>query len=172
MAFYFYFYFVVSVDFYFAVVAIVVAFVDEGLAVAVEGVAVADVLFTQQNGDINYDFTGKLSYSWPASASQTKINRYDDDYQPLLPYGFGLSYGDDNVLADNLAVNIKKSATSLQSITLFESAIKAPWKMMITDTDSFSTMTSSIIENKAVYLRTIDREVQEDARCSSKDGSR
>jgi len=129
-----------------------------------EGAAVADVLFTQQNGDINYDFTGKLSYSWPANASQVKINRFDKDYQPLLPYGFGLSYNDNNVLADNLAVSTKKSTTSLQRITLFESSIKAPWKMMITDTDSSSGMNSSIIENKALYLRTIDREVQEDAR--------
>ena len=129
-----------------------------------EGLAVADVLFAQANGDINYDFTGKLSYSWPASANQTKVNRFDDDYQPLLPYGFGLSYGDDNLLADNLAVDTKTAATSLRSITLFESSIKAPWKMMISDSDSSDAMTSSIIENKAVYLRTIDRDVQEDAR--------
>jgi len=129
-----------------------------------EGLAVADVLFSKENGDANYDFTGKLSYSWPARANQTKVNRFDDNYQPLLPYGFGLTYGDVNVLADNLAVSSKEASTTLQSITLFESSIKAPWKMVIADSDSESAMTSSIIENKAVYLRTIDRDVQEDAR--------
>ena len=129
-----------------------------------EGLAVADVLFTQQNGEINYDFTGKLSYSWPASANQTKVNRFDDDYQPLLPYGFGLSYGDKNLLDDNLAVSTTKKTVNLQSIILFESAIKSPWKMIIADSDSSSVMTSSIIENKAAYLRTIDKDVQEDAR--------
>ena len=129
-----------------------------------EGIAVADVLFSKENGDINYDFTGRLSYSWPASASQATVNRFDKDYQPLLPYGFGLSYGDKNLLADNLEISNKEASTSLQSLTLFESAIKPPWKMMISDSDSSSAMISSVIENKALYLRTIDRNVQEDAR--------
>jgi beta-glucosidase len=129
-----------------------------------EGLAVADVLFSNKNGDVNYDFTGKLSYSWPANANQTKVNRFDVNYQPLLPYGFGLKYGDANVLVDDLAVGVESASTKLQSLTLFESSIKAPWKMMISDSNSSSVMTSSIIENKAVYLRTIDRNVQEDAR--------
>jgi len=129
-----------------------------------EGVAVADVLFSNSNGSTNYDFTGKLSYSWPSSADQTNVNRFDDDYQPLLPYGFGLSYDDVNILPDDLEVMNVKASESLQSITLFESSIKAPWKVMISDADSSSIMTSSVIENKAVYVRTIDRSVQEDAR--------
>lgn len=129
-----------------------------------EGVAVADVLFNKVSGAVNYDFTGKLSYSWPSSASQTNINRFDDHYQPLLPYGFGLNYGDENVLADNLPINNTADNLGLQTITLFESSVKMPWKVVIADTDSSSVMTSSIIENKALYLRTIDRDVQEDAR--------
>nr|WP_211215602.1 exo 1,3/1,4-beta-D-glucan glucohydrolase [Colwellia piezophila] len=129
-----------------------------------EGVAVADVLFNKVSGAVNYDFTGKLSYSWPSSANQTRVNRFDEHYQPLLPYGFGLSYGDENVLADNLPVSNTTNKIGLQAITLFESSVKAPWKIVIADTDSSSVMTSSIIENKALYLRTIDRDVQEDAR--------
>lgn len=129
-----------------------------------EGSAIADVLFRKSNGEVNYDFTGKLSYSWPASENQTKINRFDEHYQPLLPYGFGLSYGDENTLPDNLTVNSNRTPTNLQSITLFKNSVKPPWKMMITDSQSESAMTSSIIENSAVYLRTIDRDVQEDAR--------
>jgi beta-glucosidase len=129
-----------------------------------EGLAVADVLFSNDNDEFNYDFTGKLSYSWPASANQTEVNRFDNDYKPLLPYGFGLSYGDKNLLDDNLVVGTSKMTESIQSITLFESSIKAPWKMIVADSNSSSVMTSSIIENKAVYLRTIDRDVQEDAR--------
>jgi beta-glucosidase len=129
-----------------------------------EGDAVADLLFTKQNGEINHDFTGKLSFSWPASADQTEINHLDENYQPLLPFGFGLSYGDKNTLADNLPVSIATSSKTLQAITLFESSVKAPWKMMIADQASTDVMTSSIIENNAVYLRTIDRDIQEDAR--------
>jgi hypothetical protein len=51
-----------------------------------EGQGVADVLF----GD--YNPTGKLPHSWPRTMSQIPINVGDSDYDPLFPYGFGLSY--------------------------------------------------------------------------------
>jgi beta-glucosidase len=51
-----------------------------------EGDGVADVLF----GD--YHPTGKLSHSWPRDMSQIPINVGDATYDPLFPYGFGLSY--------------------------------------------------------------------------------
>jgi beta-glucosidase len=57
-----------------------------------EGGGVADVLFRKANGKVNYDFVGKLSFSWPRTASQTALNRNDPGYDPLFPYGFGLKY--------------------------------------------------------------------------------
>ncbi len=57
-----------------------------------EGGGVADVLFRKANGKVNYDFTGKLSFSWPRTASQTVLNRDDPGYDPLFPHGFGLRY--------------------------------------------------------------------------------
>lgn len=51
-----------------------------------EGQGVADVLF----GD--YAPTGKLPHSWPRSMSQIPINVGDEKYDPLFPYGFGLTY--------------------------------------------------------------------------------
>jgi beta-glucosidase len=129
-----------------------------------EGSAVADVIFKKINGEINNDFTGKLSYSWPNSANQTSINRFDDNYHPLLPYGFGLNYGDKNLLSDELTVEQSSNSGSLQVITLFESSVKAPWQLEISDHHSKTTMTSSVVENGSLYLRTIDRNVQEDAR--------
>ncbi|QKV76281.1 glycoside hydrolase family 3 protein [Amycolatopsis sp. Hca4] len=50
-----------------------------------EGAGVADVLY----GD--YNPTGKLSFTWPASSSQEPVNT-GDGKQGLFPYGFGLSY--------------------------------------------------------------------------------
>ena len=58
-----------------------------------EGKAVADVLLTDVNNKIQHDFSGKLSFSWPDSPVQT-VNRFDKDNKPLLPYGFGLKYGE------------------------------------------------------------------------------
>ena len=51
-----------------------------------EGAGVADVLL----GD--YAPTGKLPCSWPRSMSQIPINVGDAEYDPLFPYGFGLTY--------------------------------------------------------------------------------
>lgn len=50
-----------------------------------EGQGVADVLL----GD--YDFQGKLSFSWPKE-TRAELNVGDPNYDPLFPFGFGLSY--------------------------------------------------------------------------------
>lgn len=57
-----------------------------------EGKGVADVLFRDASGNINKDFTGKLSFSWPKSACQTPLNFGDVGYAPLFPLGYGLTY--------------------------------------------------------------------------------
>ena len=67
-----------------------------------EGAGIADVIFKNTSGDINYDFMGKLSFSWPKYSSQIIINRNDEDYDPLFPYGFGLTYQDTDTLGDDL----------------------------------------------------------------------
>ncbi len=51
-----------------------------------EGAGITDILF----GD--YAPTGTLSFSWPRSADQHPINIGDENYDPLFPYGFGLSW--------------------------------------------------------------------------------
>jgi beta-glucosidase len=51
-----------------------------------EGLGVADVLF----GD--FAPTGKLSHSWPRTMDQIPINIGDSNYNPLFPYGHGLTY--------------------------------------------------------------------------------
>jgi beta-glucosidase len=63
--------------------AFVVAFLP-----GTEGQGIADVLF----GD--YEPTGKLSFSWPKSMDQLplNINGPKETYDPLFPFGYGLSY--------------------------------------------------------------------------------
>jgi beta-glucosidase len=51
-----------------------------------EGTGVADVLF----GD--HKPTGRLPMSWPRSTAQIPTNAGDASYDPLFPYGYGLSY--------------------------------------------------------------------------------
>ncbi len=59
-----------------------------------EGEGITDVIF----GD--YEFKGKLSFSWPAAACQVPINK-GDGQTPLFPFGFGLTTKDAQKL-DNL----------------------------------------------------------------------
>ena len=51
-----------------------------------EGHGVADVLFGRHAP------TGKLPFTWPRSMQQIPINLGDTNYDPLFPFGFGLSY--------------------------------------------------------------------------------
>jgi hypothetical protein len=67
-----------------------------------EGAGIAEVIFKTATDTINYDFTGKLSFSWPKRTDQIVINRNDTDYDPLFAYGFGLTYQDTDTLGDNL----------------------------------------------------------------------
>lgn len=50
-----------------------------------EGQGVADVLFGQ------YGFTGKLARTWFKSVNQLPMNVGDPHYDPLFPFGFGLT---------------------------------------------------------------------------------
>jgi len=51
-----------------------------------EGSGVSDILWG------NSPPTGKLSYSWPRSISQVPVNLGDENYDPLFPLGYGLTY--------------------------------------------------------------------------------
>jgi len=51
-----------------------------------EGAGITDILF----GDAHP--SGTLPHSWPRSMAQIPINVGDASYDPLYPYGFGLTY--------------------------------------------------------------------------------
>ena len=57
---------------------------------AVEGIN--DVIFSNIDSSINYDFSGKLPYSWPNANSKNPLNLKDKDNQPRFEYGYGLRY--------------------------------------------------------------------------------
>ena len=57
-----------------------------------EGGGIADVLVGDAEGRPRQDFTGRLSFSWPRTAAQFLLNRGQPGYDPLFPFGYGLSY--------------------------------------------------------------------------------
>ncbi len=150
-----------------------------------EGASVSDVLFSQVNGEIAYDFKGRLSFSWPANAEQTTANRFDADYQPLLPYGFGLSYLPKNkpqhksqqeneemwILSDQLSEVSDNVYDELTTLKIFELAVKNPWSIALQSGEQSSAVISNTQSLGAITLRAMDKVVQEDARTIIFDGS-
>jgi len=137
-----------------------------------EGEGIADVLLRKSNGEINYDFVGKLSYSWPATPDQTHVNRFDDDYQPLLPYGYGLRYLNTSVndkaqaqmlLGDNLPTTVSNSQTN-QMVNILTRAVQKPWQIVLHSNQQSKVVSSNVQSLGAITLKTSDRKVQEDAR--------
>ena len=59
-----------------------------------EGGGVADVLLRAADGTVHHDLRGRLAFSWPGDPWQTAVNRGDEPYRPLFPYGYGLRYAD------------------------------------------------------------------------------
>jgi beta-glucosidase len=57
-----------------------------------EGGGVADVLLRSRDGRVRHDFAGRLSFSWPKRPDQGRLNRHHPGYDPLFPYGYGLTY--------------------------------------------------------------------------------
>lgn len=127
-----------------------------------EGQGIADVIFKSSNGAVNHDFTGRLSFTWPDSPTQT-LNRNDTDYTPLFPYGYGLNYASKHENLSLLNEEAKKSGSSLGDKILFDRSVKAPWHLSGEGENSMQRMNSSTLVTDKLNVRTQDRRVQEDS---------
>ena len=78
-----------------------------------EGAGIADVLFRGGDGRVAYDFTGRLSFSWPRAPDQTPLNVGDRDYDPLFPFGYGLSYAHARELGQLTEADTNAAASAL-----------------------------------------------------------
>ena len=128
-----------------------------------EGDGVAEVIFSKADGSVNYAMSGKLSYSWPANAQDTEVNRFDREYAPLFAYGYGLSYGEVDILGSDLSEKVDRQQAQLTAMPIFDGSVKAPWQLMIGSKGVREPILSSLQTNEFVEFQTRDREVQEDA---------
>ena len=134
-----------------------------------QGEGVADVIFANNEGLVNYDFQGKLSFSWPKFVHQTVINYRDENYDPLFAYAYGLSYRDTVFLADNLPENSATyTAGKLEDVWVMVSRPMAPWHLYLKDNHNTKVeMVSNradIGDKKNLSVASIDKLSQEDAR--------
>jgi beta-glucosidase len=92
---------------------------------AVEGIA--DVIFSK-DGEQQFDFVGKLSYSWPKEKSQTELNYEDKIYDPLFPFGYGLDYSSKSQLAMIKSID---TVQKIDSINIFLGTATIPGEEFI-----------------------------------------
>lgn len=128
-----------------------------------EGSAVADVLFTDANGNRQTDFTGKLSFSWPNSPYDTVLNKGDEDYSPLLAYGYGLRYDDENTLSDDLSEAYEALDSESKASVIFTGTMQKPWVLSLSSGTTQTFVKAATATFGDVSYRTIDKDVQEDA---------
>jgi beta-glucosidase len=130
-----------------------------------EGAGIADVIFKNAEGEINYDMKGRLSFSWPKRPDQGPLNRGDENYDPLFPYGYGLSYKDKDTLGDDLSEEGINLAEAQDVLEIFNRRPIDPWFLeVIGNQNDRITMTSNTIEASSVMIEAVDRNEQQDAR--------
>ncbi len=120
-----------------------------------EGGGVADLLFQT---DPSYDFTGTLSFSWPASALVSK------DSETLFTLGYGLTYSSENELSI-LSVNSGlKNAEVVSTGEFFtKGAAVAPWGLWLDSGDLDKQIASYPTSVGGLIVSKTDYQAQEDA---------
>jgi beta-glucosidase len=129
-----------------------------------EGGGVADVLFRQADGSVNYDFTGRLAFSWPAQADQFDINVVGGTDEPLFAVGHGLTYTDAGDLPE-LSEDPGDITAGADKTVLFEAGrIGTPWFPAAGSAPVSATPLSLPSSTAAgVEIDLIDKDAQDDA---------
>ena len=108
-----------------------------------QGRGVADVLVAGANGKAPRDFTGRLSFAWPADAKSPVT-------APLFPLGYGLDYSQTGTLnAVNEDPRVDLSSLTIATHYFVRGKVPAPWNLQM---------------DGAISSRAVDMAAQEDAR--------
>ena len=125
---------------------------------SVEGIA--DVIFSK-DGEQQFDFVGKLSYSWPKTKSQSELNHQDKTYDPLFPFGFGLDY---STKSDLPIIESLSTIQKIDSINIFLGTAAIPGEEFVltqsgfeyVTVDEFSSTDAALNISRFDYLRQDD----------------
>ncbi len=130
-----------------------------------EGGGIADVLVADGAGHVRHDFTGRLSFSWPATATQVDVNVGDADYEPLFAYGYGKSYADEGNLDPLPEVSgLDASASAAKGAFIAFGDPVGEWGLWLGDAGGQTRVGDSRGTSSAGALTAAasDRNVQED----------
>jgi beta-glucosidase len=139
-----------------------------------EGQGVADLLVKgRHTGD---GFTGKLSYSWPATPCQTPLNAGDEGYAPLFKLGYGLRNGQKATVPQLPEESVARcvdsggGGTTTEELELFVRQDVAPYKSYIGSPDNWggtelgNDPSGPVVGHTNIEARWTDVNVQQDAR--------
>ncbi|MFC6633231.1 glycoside hydrolase family 3 protein [Microbulbifer taiwanensis] len=130
-----------------------------------EGAGVADVIFRKADGSVNYDFTGRLPFTWPQTAAP-------EDSGVQYAFDFGLDYDTEDLaglLPEDSGLGERQLASELK---VFEGRPMEPWSLQVTDIgNKRRSVDSSVTELEGIRVQAVDRNVQEDSRRLTWDGS-
>jgi beta-glucosidase len=99
-----------------------------------EGEGIADVLFRQPDGTVPFDFTGRLAFSWPATAMPVTFDAEGRASGAVYPNGFGLTYRSAPAagpLAEDPRIEPRFNAPP--GSLFFAGHPTAPWSMFVAD---------------------------------------
>ena len=120
-----------------------------------EGGGISDLLFQR---DPSYDFVGRLSFSWPASALVIEND------EPLFKLGYGLSYDSSeniNLLSEKSGLENNNIASTGQFFS--KGAAVAPWGLWLISDDLSKQIASFPTSFGGLIFSKIDHMAQEDA---------
>jgi len=138
-----------------------------------EGVGLADVMVADSEGKVRYDFTGRLSFDWPIrELDRTDYSRPVTDL--LLERGQGLSYGDAEIIADNLN---EKPLVDMSKVArvMFSGSVRPPFKTYLGDSSNWQKLAQGNKSASAfgdLTVTTVDGTSQEDSRLVEWKGGR
>ena len=120
-----------------------------------EGGGISDLLFQREPG---YDFTGKLSFAWPAQAI------YDAEAEPLFALGYGLNYGSSEAVAELSETSGLEGGDVVSTGRFYEKgAAVAPWGLWLSSGDLVKQIASFPTSVGGLIISKTDHEAQEDA---------
>jgi len=132
-----------------------------------EGGGISDVLFRKKDGSTNYDFTGKLSFSWPRDATGAPLNVGREPYDPLFAFGFGLTYASEKKDLEALPEDPGIPAELMSTGSYFDKGLPVqPWSLRVSNGADSTRITTTPTEaiGGRVKVTAIDDQVQEGAR--------
>lgn len=102
-----------------------------------EALGISDVIIADKDSQPRYDFTGRLSFSWPNKKLSTSVNHIPEHipayhvpvseqdplgaHAPLFPYGYGLNYSDNKSApqTEQILADTSESQESNLALELF-----------------------------------------------------